>query len=168
MTEQEKFAGKFLERQRQQKLQAKEARKLEKAAKTEADADEHEQDKKSKKADKDESSERKENDEREEISEKDAIKLRKFLKDGCEFKGLTETAVAVLKSEDSRQLKVKVLTKKISQIFRLSEDYESDESDIDDDVKWLTNKKKISKKLKRIDSEQLVIEGKLIKYFRVA
>ena len=37
-----------------------------------------------------------------EISEKEAIQLRKFLEDGCEFQGLAETAIAVLKREDSR------------------------------------------------------------------
>ena len=36
------------------------------------------------------------------ISEAEAIKLRRFLKDGCEFSGLNETAIAILKKESSR------------------------------------------------------------------
>ena len=83
------------------------------------------------------------------MSEAEAIQLRKFLKDGCEFSGLAETAIAVLKKENSRQLKLRALSKKIASIFRLSEDFDSDESDIEDDVKWLCDRKLILKKLKK-------------------
>ena len=100
------------------------------------------------------------------ISEAEAIKLRRFLKDGCEFSGLTETAIAILKKESSRQLKVRALSKKISQIFRLSEDYDSDESDIEDDLKWLTDKKSIRKKLAKQTCSNLQIEGKVIKFVK--
>ena len=98
-----------------------------------------------------------------EVSELEALKLRKFLKDGCEFTGLRETAIAVLQKETSKTSKLKPLASKIEQIFRLSEDYDSDESDIEDDLKWLLRRKKILKRLKKIDTPKLEIEGKIIK-----
>eukprot|EP00354_Favella_ehrenbergii_P005831 CAMPEP_0170473386 /NCGR_PEP_ID=MMETSP0123-20130129/15295_1 /TAXON_ID=182087 /ORGANISM="Favella ehrenbergii, Strain Fehren 1" /LENGTH=53 /DNA_ID=CAMNT_0010742361 /DNA_START=346 /DNA_END=507 /DNA_ORIENTATION=- len=53
--------------------------------------------------------------------------------------------MAVLKKEESRAMKLKVLAKTIETVFRLSEDYDSDESDIEDEHKWLTSTKKIRK-----------------------
>ena len=140
MTEVEKYQGKFLERQRQAKLEAKKQRQTDKVANNIAQKPAEKEKEESK-------VEKSENQENNEITEAEAIQLRRFLKDGCEFNGLDETAIAVLKKESSRQLKLRVLSKKISQIFRLSEDYDSDESDIEDDVKWLINKKQIRKKL---------------------
>ena len=138
MTEVEKYQGKFLERQRQAKLEAKKKKQTDKVAnnvsKPQSAASEQEDDAERK-------TDAEPNADEKKISEAEAIKLRRFLKDGSEFSGLIETAIAILKKESTRQLKVRVLSKKISQIFRLSEDYDSDESDIEDDLKWLTDKK---------------------------
>ena len=76
---------------------------------------------------------------------------------------MRETAIAVLQKETSKTSKLKPLASKIEQIFRLSEDYDSDESDIEDDLKWLLRRKKILKRLKKIDTPKLEIEGKIIK-----
>ena len=92
MTEQQKYAGKFLERQRLAKLEAKTSKKVDKAVKADASgASDAEEEKKTKVAK-----------DSEELSEKEIIRLRKFLEDGTEFKGFEETAVAVLKKEDSK------------------------------------------------------------------
>ena len=164
MTEVDKFAGKFLERQRQQKAMQKQERKIDKATKNSSASDNSDkEEKQSKKKEADESTADKEGNE---LSEKEQIKLRKFLEDGCEFKGLVNTAVAILKKEDSKQLKVKVLAQKIGQVFRLSEDYDSDESDIEDDVKFFLDKKKILKKLKKAENSHLERDGKVLKYVK--
>ena len=63
-------------------------------------------------------------------------------------------------------MKIKALSKKIESIFRLSEDYDSDESDIEDDVKYLLNRKKIKSKLKKTSNSHLELEGKLVKYVK--
>ena len=63
-------------------------------------------------------------------------------------------------------MKLRALSKKIEQIFRLSEDYDSDESDIEDDVKYLLNSKKIKSKLKKASNSHLELEGKLVKYVK--
>ena len=102
----------------------------------------------------------------ESIGEEEANRLRKFLKDGCEFRGLAETAIAILRKEQTRQLKLRRLSKKIGQVFRLSEDYDSDESDIEDELKWLTSRKSILKKLKKEPNEHLQVDGKLIKFVK--
>ena len=94
MTEVEKYQGKFLERQRQAKLQAKQDKKVEKVTKSAAAEQDDESEEKKKSASHDHSEE--------EISEREQIRLRKFLEDGCEFKGLASTAVAILKKEESR------------------------------------------------------------------
>ena len=61
-------------------------------------------------------------------------------------------------------MKLKSLAKQIETIFRLSEDFDSDDSDIDDDMKWLVDRKKILKKLKVVEHKNLAVEGKLLKY----
>ena len=52
-------------------------------------------------------------------------------------------------------MKVKRIAKQLAQIFRLSEDYDSDESDIESDLKFMLKPKKISKKLKAVDHSNL-------------
>ncbi len=52
-------------------------------------------------------------------------------------------------------MKIKELTKTIQSVFKLSEEYDSDESDIEDDLKWLTDSKKIRKQVKKIDNAKL-------------
>ena len=42
------------------------------------------------------------------------MKLRAFLEDGCEFKGLEKTVIAVLKKDTSREMKLKALAKQIT------------------------------------------------------
>ena len=93
MTEQEKYAGKFLERQRLAKLEAKNKKSAGKAV---ANGEEE------KKQESDDENKTKVAEDSDKLSEKEIIRLRKFLEDGCEFKGFEETAVAVLKKEDSR------------------------------------------------------------------
>ena len=88
------------------------------------------------------------------------------MEDGCEFNGLEKTSIAILKKEDSRSIKIRALAKKIGQIFRLSEDYDSDESDIEDDVKCYLDKKQIQKKLKKISHSNLQVEGKHLKFVK--
>ena len=58
---------------------------------------------------------------------------------------------------------MKTLTKTVMTVFRLSEDYDSDESDIEDDFKWLTDKKQVRRKLKKVKADNLRVEGKLVK-----
>ena len=89
-----------------------------------------------------------------EITEKEAMHLRKFLKDGTEFRGLEKTVVSILKyNQDGRKnkdgrTKLKDVVDMVSKAFRLSEDYDSDSS-ADDENEWLLKNKKIGKKLKK-------------------
>lgn len=68
---------------------------------------------------------------------------------------MAKTVESVLKKEEARSMKVKALAQKVATIFKLSEDYDSDESDIEDDMKWLTNTKKIRSKIKKLDAAHL-------------
>ena len=61
-------------------------------------------------------------------------------------------------------MKIKSVAKMISTIFRLSEDFDSDESDIEDDLKFLTDSKKTLKKLKKVEHKHLSLDGKVLKY----
>lgn len=96
------------------------------------------------------------------------MQLRKFLKDGTEFRGLEKTVIAILKyNQDPRKnkdgrIKLKEAAKMISKSFRLSEDFDSDSS-ADDDNLWLLKHSKIAKKLKKIESIDFEIEEKFIK-----
>ena len=54
------------------------------------------------------------------------------MEDGCTWQGLEKTALLILKKEKSYSMKKKALAKVISQVFRLSEDFESDSSDSDE------------------------------------
>ena len=148
MTEVQKYAGAFLERQRLAKLNAKKNQK------------EGKEDKKKKKV---ESEDEKDDTphEGDGLSEKQKDKFRKFLESGCEFKGLEKTVMDVLKKEDSREMKLKSLAKQITQIYKLSEDFDSESEDEDDG--WLADRKKVAKKMKKLESERLEIEGKMIK-----
>ena len=58
-------------------------------------------------------------------------------------------------------MKLKKLAKLLSQIYKLSEDYDSDSDEDDDENAWLANKKKVKKQLKKCD--KMAVEGKLIK-----
>ena len=95
--------------------------------------------------------------------------MRKFLKDGTEFRGLEKTVVAILKSHyDGRKnkdgrIKIKQAAATINKVYRLSEDYDSDESSSDEENAWLLKRKAISKKLKKMQSEDIAIDGKYIK-----
>ena len=155
-----------MERQRQAKLAAKSDKKITKATGQTAAAEEETKVEKEKKKRKgsiaEEEASAKQADENQ-IDEAEALRLRKFLEDGCEFRGLAETAMAILKKQESRMMKLKPLAKTIEAVFRLSEDYDSDESDIEDDLKWLTSHKKIRRKLKKIDLPKLSAEGKHMK-----
>ena len=55
---------------------------------------------------------------------------------------------------------MKTLTKTVMTVFRLSEHYDSD---IEDDFKWLTDKKQVRRKLKKVKADNLRVEGKLVK-----
>ena len=95
------------------------------------------------------------------LTEKQKDKLRKFLESGCEFKGLEKTVIDVLKKDDSREMKLKSLAKQIVQIYKLSEDFDSESEDEDDG--WLADRKKVAKKMKKLESDRLEIDGKKIK-----
>ena len=45
------------------------------------------------------------------MTEKEKIAMRKFLKEGSEFRGLEKTAVAVLEKEKTKEMKLKKLAK---------------------------------------------------------
>ncbi len=83
-------------------MAAKSEKKVDKAVKNNAESSDEEkkaktEKKKSKSAASGESS-----DSEEKISEKEAIRLRKFLESGCEFMGFAETAIAVVKKTEAR------------------------------------------------------------------
>ena len=59
-------------------------------------------------------------------------------------------------------MKVKKLGDLISKVFRLSEDYDSDDSDSDGDL-WLASSKQVAKKLKKVKHARLQRDGKLLK-----
>ena len=85
------------------------------------------------------------------------------MEDGCEFKGLEKTAIAVLKKESSQQMKLGRLAKQVAQIYKLSEDFDSDSDASADEDSWLANRKKVAKKLKKISCDRLEVDGKIIK-----
>ena len=132
MTEVEKFQGKFLARLREEKEQAKLDKKVgkhEKQSKLQEDKTTDETVKEK---------EPKTNNQLESIPEKEALHLRKFLKDGTEFKGIEKTIVAILKYNQDRKnqdgrIKLKEAASMISKVYRLSEDYDSDSSADEDD-----------------------------------
>ena len=155
MTEVEKFQGKFLERQRQAKEHAKKEQKLNKSLQSkEPDKEVNKENGKAKKEIVVED---------EDLTEKEKLKLRKFLEDGCEFRGFEKTAIAVLKKESEQQMKLKRLAKQVSQIYKLSEDFDSDSEASENEDDWLASRKKVVKKLKKISCDKLKVEGKLIK-----
>ena len=102
-----------MERLRTEKEQAKQSqkvKKMEKQAKAEEPSDKEE-------------SKEKDGPELDEIPEKEALHLRKFLKDGTEFRGLEKTVIALMKdaldgrkNKDGR-IKVKEAAKSISKVF---------------------------------------------------
>ena len=155
MTEVEKFQGKFLERQRLEKERAKQEQKLAKATK------------KPEEVKKENGKQKKEKEEVEVeddgLTEKEKMNLRKYLEDGCEFKGVEKTAVAVLKKAEEQQMKLRKLARQLSQIYKLSEDFDSDSDASENEDSWIANRKKVAKKLKKIQCEKLQIEGKIIK-----
>ena len=69
--------------------------------------------------------------------------------------------IDVLKKDENREMKLKSLAKQIVQIYKLSEDFDSESEDEDDG--WLADRKKVAKKMKKIESDRLEIEGKRIK-----
>ena len=69
--------------------------------------------------------------------------------------------IDVLKKEDGREMKLKSLAKQISQIYKLSEDFDSESEDEDDG--WLADRKKVTKKMKKLESDRVEIDGKRIK-----
>ena len=79
---------------------------------------ENEKEKKKEEKQKSKSSSKKEGDkseeEEEKLSKEDQAKLRRFLDDDVEFKGLEKTAIAVLNKEKSKSMKVKKIAKMIS------------------------------------------------------
>ena len=72
------------------------------------------------------------------LTEKERERLRNFLEDGCEFKGLEKTVIAVLK-KTKQEMKLKALAKTITLIYKLSEDFDSESEDEEDG--WLANRK---------------------------
>ena len=100
-------------------------------------------------------------DEAEELTEKEKIAMRKFLKEGSEYRGLEKTAVAVLEKEGAREMKLKKLTRQLTQIYKMSEDFDSDSDASEDENAWLADRKKVKKSLKR--SEKFEVDGKMIK-----
>ena len=154
MTEVEKFQGKFLERQRQAKEHAKKEQKIAKALKEKEPKNEVEEEK----PEKEEAVE-----EEDGLTEKEKINLRKFLEDGCEFRGLETTVISVLKKQGTQQMKLKRLAKQITQIYKLSEDFDSDSDASQDEDGWLANRKKVVKRLKKMECSKLEIEGKVVK-----
>ena len=60
-------------------------------------------------------------------------------------------------------MKLKRLAKQVSQIYKLSEDFDSDSEASDEEDSWLANRKKVVKKLKKIQCDKLEVEGKLVK-----
>ena len=141
MTEVQKFQGKFLERQRQEKEKAKANQKLKKVEKQTKGDSSDEETKDSKKAND------KNKDTEEEISDSEAAQLRKLLSDGTEFKGIEKTIVSILKeNRDPKKnkdgsMKIKQAAKMITKAFRLSEDFDSSDDSDDDDSKWLVDTK---------------------------
>ena len=66
------------------------------------------------------------------------------------------------KNKDGR-IKIKEAAETISKIFRLSEDYDSDDSSDEDEFTWLLQRKSVSKRLKKLKHDDLAIDGKYIK-----
>ena len=66
------------------------------------------------------------------------------------------------KNKDGR-IKIKEAAETISKIFRLSEDYDSDDSSEEDEFTWLLKRKSVSKRLKKLKHDDLAIDGKYIK-----
>ena len=66
------------------------------------------------------------------------------------------------KNKDGR-IKIKEAAETISKIFRLSEDYDSDDSSEEDEFTWLLKRKSVSKRLKKLKNNDLAIDGKYIK-----
>ena len=66
------------------------------------------------------------------------------------------------KNKDGR-IKIKEAANIISKIFRLSEDYDSDDSSDDEEFSWLLKRKSVSKRLKKLKHDDLAIDGKYIK-----
>ena len=159
MTEVEKYQGKWLERERQKKEHAKNQQKLDKLAKTKEDS-KQKQDDNSPKPDK-ETELKKAEDKAEELTEKEKVAMRKFLKEGSEFRGLEKTAVAVLEKEKTKEMKLKKLAKQLTQIYKMSEDFDSDSDASEDEDSWLADKKKVKKSLKK--SGKFQVDGKMIK-----
>ena len=97
--------------------------------------------------------------------------MRKFLKDGTEFRGLEKTLVSLLKyHQDGRKnkdgrVKLKEAASTVSKVFRLSEDFDSDDSD-EEEHAWLLDCKKISKQIKELVSDNVGREGKYIKLLK--
>ena len=85
------------------------------------------------------------------------------MEDGCEFRGIEKTACSILGKEKSKEMKLRQLAKTISQVYRLSEDYDSDSDSDNDEDRWLADAKKVKKRLKKIDSSKLEVSGKLVK-----
>ena len=162
MTEQQKFAGSFLERQREEKEQGKK-KKAEERLEAKVKAAAKEAEKKARKEARKAGKPEEEIIEEVELSEKEKRKLRKYLKNKSEFAGWSETAVAVIKNYKDTEIKAKKLSECLWQIFKLSEDYESDCSsdssesdDSDDDTP--KNAKQILEILKKVKAVKL--EGK--------
>ena len=150
MTEVQKYQGKFIQKQREQKEHAKKEKVVEKLEPTKPQAQKEE--KTSKEATPNQE---------EQISADEAIKLRKLLKNETEFRGFVETASLLLKNEKDG-LKLKSLSKKLLKTFRLSEDYDSDSDASDDENKlYAKGHKAISKHLKQRD--EFVVDDKVIK-----
>ena len=82
------------------------------------------------------------------LTEKEKAAFRKFLKDGSEFRGLEKTAIAVLQREKPNEMKLKKLAKQVSQIYRMSEDFDSDSDESEDKNAWLASKKQVKRRLK--------------------
>ena len=144
MTEVQRYQGKFIEKQREQKERAKQEQNLKKVEK--AQPKEVEKEKSSK-------------DTEEKISKQEANKLRKFLKNECEFRGYVETAKLMLKSKPS---KTKTLAKSLLQVFRLSEDYDSDSDASDSDNEgYKKGYKTIVKKLVKSEKFQINDENQI-------
>ena len=66
--------------------------------------------------------------------------------------------IAVLK-KTKEEMKLKALAKTITQIYKLSEDFDSESEDEEDG--WLANRKQVKKKMKKLSS--IEVEGKYIK-----
>ena len=96
------------------------------------------------------------------LDKSDADKLRKFLKDGSEFRGYLPTAKLIL-AKSQEGLKAKKLAKQLMQTFRLSEDFDSDSDASDsENAVYRQGRKAVVKLLTRSGEVSVDEESKVV------